>query len=675
MKKILIGVGIVVVLLVIAAIAVPALIPVDTYRSQLVSRIEAATGREARIDGDFKLSLLPRLEFVAGKVSLANASGESPPQMVMLDKLTVRIAMIPLLRGNVEIDSFVLDKPVIALSVDKSGRPNWQFATASAAPEARPAAGQPAPGPAQTPAGSSGSRSRLADLSLGDVRINDGQVSYADARSGARYEADAITMKVSLPSLSSPMKADGSVVWNKEKVSLTLNVAEPNALLEGKPTAIDANIAGNPLTFTFKGRAANGKILEASGALDLNVPSVRNLAAWAGKPLTAPGSGYGPLKISGNVAVAGPKVDFTEASLGLDDIHGTGDVRFDGSGKRPYVNARLNLGKLDANPYLPPQAGNAGKGAPVAPAKPAPAAGQSSDWSDDPIDLSGLHAADADVDLAVDSLIFRKIKVEKSHLAVALKDGKLTADLSDMALYQGHGKGKVIADASQSLPAIGLDFNLAGLQAHPFLVDAMDMDSLEGTANATMNVTSHGASQRAIVSALNGTGKVDFRNGAIRGADLGAMARNVESAFGDHQARQQQKTEFGELSGTFTIRNGILTNNDMALQSPVLGASGKGTVDLPKRTVDYRIDPKGVVGALVVPILVHGPWDNLSYRPDLSGIADIAKNAPSAEGIKKMIPGIPGGGTSSPQLGQAPAAQPPGAPSKSSDPLKKLFGK
>lgn len=685
MKKFLIGLGVLIVLLVVAVFVVPALIPADTYRSQIVSRIEAATGRTARIDGPVKLSVLPVLGFSAEKVSLANAPGASPPQMVSLDKLDVSIAVLSLLRGQLVVNSFVLEKPVIALSVDKSGTPNWQFAAKSAV-QAAPAPAQGAPRPA--PAGGGGSP--ISGLSLSNVHISDGQGTYADARSGASYKVDAINMTVSLPSMTSPMKADGSLVWNQEKISLAVDVADPNALLSGKQTAVDAKLSGNPLTLTFKGQASNDKAFAAQGNLDLDVPSVRKLAAWAGQPLKMPGSGFGPLKISGTANVSAATAAFTNATVALDAIKGTGDVRYDGTGKRPYINARLATNTLDMNPYLPPQAGGAGTGAPAAPAAPAKgttaSSGATHEWSDAPIDFSALHSADADLDLGVDGLIYRKIKVGKSHVAVKLKDGKLVGDLTDMALYQGHGKAQVMADASQSVPAIALRFDLAGFQANPFLSDAMDMTRLEGTANANLDTTGRGNSQRAIVSSLNGSGKVQFLNGAIRGIDIPGMVRNVESAFTGAKS-DQQKTDFAELGGTFTIRNGILTNNDMALQSPLLRVAGKGTVDLPKQMVDYRIEPKmvaslqgqggkGNLGGVTVPIVVQGPWDNLSYHPDLAGMAgNLGKNAPNLNDLKKMIPGQ---GTS-PSAQQPGTAQAPSPPNSGADnpvgALKGLLGK
>ena len=146
---------------------------------------------------------------------------------------------------------------------------------------------------------------------------------------------------------------------------------------------------------------------------------------------------------------------------------------------------------------------------------------------------------------------------------------------------------------------------------------------------------------------------------------------------------QPQKTDFSVLGGTFTIRNGILSNNDMEMQSPLLRVGGKGTVDLPKQTVDYRIEPKvvaslqgqggkGNLGGVTVPILIQGPWNNLSYKPDVAGMVNnLGKNAPNLNDLKKMIPG----------QGTSPSAQNPGtaqAPSPPNNPagaLKGLFGK
>jgi AsmA protein len=298
-------------------------------------------------------------------------------------------------------------------------------------------------------------------------------------------------------------------------------------------------------------------------------------------------------------------------------------------------------------------------GKPAAKAAPAGPAG----WSDDPIDLSGLKSANAALDLTVDGILVRKIKVGQSDLQVRLKDGKLVTDLRKLALYGGAGRAKLTANGAGRIPQIAMTFDLKNFQANPFLSDAADFSRIEGTANADLNVTTRGRSQRELVSALNGAGKVTFLNGAIRGINLAAMVRNVTSAFLDPSAQATQKTDFAELGGTYVIRRGILTNNDFLMKSPLLRLSGKGTVGLPARRVNYRIEPKIVASTkgqgagagaagISVPVIVSGPWENISYKPDLAGaIGGLAKDPTKAlKSLKGLIPGPSGSGGSMPKL-------------------------
>jgi AsmA protein len=654
MKKLLVIVGAVIAVLVIAVIVVPFAIPTETYKSQIESRVSAATGRELRINGPVRLSLLPAVAVIASDVTFANAAGSRDPSMATLDKLDVHVSVVPLLSGNVEISRLVLEKPVIHLEVDRQGKANWDFATANAAP-----AQAPVPQNRQASSGSSGP----SDIALGDVRLSDGTVTYTDDRSGARYEISAINATVKLPNLDSPLAADGSLVWNSEKLSLTANASSPRGLMTGKGSDIALKLDSKPVAVTFTGRG-EGTPLKLTGELDLGTPSVRNLAAWAGQPLQLPGNGLGPLNIKGTLAAAPQHVSFTKASYKLDAIEASGDVAVDTSGRVPAIKAALTTNVLDLNPYLPPEQKAAAQGQQPQPRSPAqtPQLG----WSTDPIDLSGLKAANADLALTTAGLVVRKIKVGKSALHVTLDGGKLASDLTEMALYDGNGKARVTVDGSGRVPAVAMNFNIDGVQAQPLLKDAMDMDRLSGAAVADGNVSGSGASQRDLISALNGKGSLKLRNGKIRGLDIGSMVKNIGSAF---SSSDSQQTEFAEASATYTITNGVVRNDDLAMNAPLFQVTGKGTVDLPKRTVDYRVVPKVGVG---VPIIVSGPWDNISYRPDLASAIPDAQQ--SIRGLRDMFQGgsqpSQGQGAASQGQGQAAPQQP-----SSKNPLDRLLGR
>jgi AsmA protein len=231
--------------------------------------------------------------------------------------------------------------------------------------------------------------------------------------------------------------------------------------------------------------------------------------------------------------------------------------------------------------------------------------------------------------------------LDRSVIVVDLRGSRLRTDFQEIALYGGNGSGRLDVEVVDGVPRISQRFRLKGLQAGPFLADAADFERLEGKANAELSLETRGRSQRELVDNLNGEGETTFRNGAIVGINIAAMVRNAAAAFQGGAIGEERKTDFAKLSGTFKIVNGVLTNDDLSLQAPVLRVAGSGQLDLPQRTVDYRIEPKVAktlegqggereVAGLLVPVIVRGPWDDLSFTPDLSDIARRALEDPEA---------------------------------------------
>jgi AsmA protein len=222
----------------------------------------------------------------------------------------------------------------------------------------------------------------------------------------------------------------------------------------------------------------------------------------------------------------------------------------------------------------------------------------------------------------------------------------LVADLKDFNLYDGKGQGKLTVDTASGQPSIKKQFTLSGLEALPFLTDAADFERLEGKADASFTLSTTGGTERQLVQNLNGDGKVTFADGAIVGINIAAMVRNVGSAFLSAEASETRKTDFAELGGSFVIKNGVVTNDDLLLQAPALRIGGAGTVDLPARMVDYRIEPKAAatlegqsgeteVAGVLVPVVVTGPFDDPSFEPDLGGLVEKAIEDPKA--LKKEV--------------------------------------
>ncbi|MCU0585781.1 MAG: AsmA family protein, partial [Desulfobacterales bacterium] len=73
------------------------------FRGPLEVRATAAFGREVRIAGPIRLerSLTPRL--VVGEIAIANSEGAADPHFATADEVAVQVALLPLLRGDLQV--------------------------------------------------------------------------------------------------------------------------------------------------------------------------------------------------------------------------------------------------------------------------------------------------------------------------------------------------------------------------------------------------------------------------------------------------------------------------------------------------------------------------------------------------------------------------------------------
>ncbi|MDH3233338.1 MAG: AsmA family protein [Alphaproteobacteria bacterium] len=667
MRKVLIGLGVVVVLVVAAAFVVPMFIPTDTYKAEIKERVLAATGREIDIKGDLKFSVLPTLGLKVNDVTFANAPGASTKNMATFKQLVVKLKAIPLISGNIEIDEFELVEPVINLEVDKAGRPNWVFA--KPAPAGTPAAKAPEKKTA-TPKTASSGGADISKLKIADLRLVKGRVSYLDRRTGQRQQIDNANLKVSLPGISSPLQVNGDLVWNKERIAVELRLDNPQAFSDGSGSPVRLALKSKPVNLTLAGTAKGGKAVAASGKLNIDVPSVRSLAAWTGNPIQMKGSGLGPMKLAGTLALTQSRIALSGTTLSIDKITAKGDIAVVTAGKVPNITGKLDVPSLDLNPYLAGGAdssggakagGQAGNKAGAKTASRPTASGKG--WSREPINTAALRSVNADLTLSAGNIRYKKIKVDRGQLRVKLAGGRLETQLQQLALYGGSGTGVIVLDGRGKGVAISQNFTISKVKAREFLTDAAGYSGLSGLGSGKLKVTGRGVSQYTIVQSLNGGGTFAFRNGAIKGAALIGMICSVNPAQLMKGVGKDKETKFSEFNGLYSIRNGQLTvakYEDMQLKSPLLRLSAKGNSSLPVRNLNFRIEPK-IVGTckgqgsafakegVAVPLFLKGTWDNPSWGIDMAALMrmgpDVLKGgvkgaAKTVKGAEKTVKGL-----------------------------------
>lgn len=630
MRRFVIILGSLLLLIMAAAVALPFLVPVGAIVAQVENEVETKTGRALTIGGRVDLSYFPSIAVTADDVRFAGVrQGED---LLHIKQLAVRLRLLPLFSGRAEVERFVLTEPMIDLTVDRQGKPNWNVAMESA------------PVDLNTPP-------MLADLSLASVEVVDGRLRYADARTGLVKEANDVDITLSLPDLDGPLTLAASLGLNGLPVELDLTLDPVRPLIDGGASALklDVTAGGAKLSLDGKADATPGKPLALTGALSANVASLRDLAeAVTG---TAPeGLPFDDLSLTGTLTGTPARLSLAGLKAAAGDLSVVGDLSVRLDGARPSLGGTLALPALTIDPWLPPVAAPVPAGAPAA------------GWSREKIDLSALRLIDLDLTLKLAGLTVRGVTAGPTSLSTRLTDGKLAATLTDTAIFGGTLGGRLTLDAGKQAVAVGLTATAKGVQAEPLLTQFAGFTRLSGSTDAAVDIKAGGANQQELVSALNGTLNAVFRDGAVKGVNL---AQIVRSALGQATAAPPQ-TDFAELGASAMITNGIAASEDFRLLAPLLRVTGKGTVNLPNRSVDFRLAPKLVASlegqgtakqeadGITVPVRVRGPFDNLSYTPDLSAAAKAALRDPakakeqlkqlkSKEGAKSLLQGVLGG--------------------------------
>ncbi|MBV1862981.1 MAG: AsmA family protein [Rhodobacteraceae bacterium] len=363
--------------------------------------------------------------------------------------------------------------------------------------------------------------------------------------------------------------------------------------------------AEGALALGFEGRV-NGSKATLLGQLNLKSANPRRLFAAAGVAVDLPKGTFQNLAVAGDLRIKpSGEVILKKANLAVDQNKLSGRVSITTSGK-PLITAKLSSKALNLSRFTSDSNGGNSP--------------QTTEWSKEPISLTGLDAVDADVLLKAGSVNLGTSKLGKVDIKAKLRDGLLTLNLIDVRAYRGAMSGTVNIRGGKDI-AFSSDVLAKNMQLKPLLGQMLGIDRLTGTGTTHLKLSGQGGSLHQVMNSLSGTGDIKFANGAFRGIDLAAMMKNLKSAFGGFEGA----TEFTSMTGSFSLKKGVLENVDLSLISPLFKAAGKGKVGIGGRSMDYVVTPSTLSGdaAVSVPVFITGPWHNLKFRPDLDKLIDL----------------------------------------------------
>ena len=178
-------------------------------------------------------------------------------------------------------------------------------------------------------------------------------------------------------------------------------------------------------------------------------------------------------------------------------------------------------------------------------------------------------------------------QARRGERAVNAANGRVAVAPHSAKLYEGSISGELTVDANKN--SVSLKEQLQNVSIGPILRDFAGQDRLEGRGNVAMDVTTAGATVNAMKRALNGTAKVQLRDGAVKGINIGEVLRKARSALGGSPQQAQPARTRGKRKPTSpssaraSIKNGIAHNEDLDAKAPAFRLGGAGDINIPLR--------------------------------------------------------------------------------------------
>ncbi len=410
MRKLLIGVGLVVGLLIGLAFAAPLLVDLNDRKPQITALIEEATGHRVILGGDIRFRLLPAPSVSVRDVRVTGAD-PAAPDLAAVQALDVRLGLLPLLGGKVEIADVRLVKPVLRLAEAAAAAPAPSGSSGSRSNTPTAPAPSPAPDGTAAPAAAPASAGGGSDIAVQRVVIEEGRIEYHPV-SGPAVTVDSIEATLSAPSLSGPFSASGGATYKGQPVTVDVAVGR---LTGAQPVGIEAKLGLVGANAQFGGTVdLSGAEPRVAGKASLSLDDPTALAALTGAALPAL---KGPVSLEGTVGGTASALAIDDLTLALGEARGTGRLALN-LGDRPVASLKLRIARIDADALQAALAPAKPKAPAAAAAVPAPAVGETG---------FALPAGfDADIDLGVDAVQWSGGVIQKVALVAALEGGKLT---------------------------------------------------------------------------------------------------------------------------------------------------------------------------------------------------------------------------------------------------------
>lgn len=550
----------------------------NRYKPYIEETVLRETGRKLTLAGEAQLgiSLVPTVDI--NDVTFSNPDWASYPDMVKLQKLEVKFAIMPLFRKQIVVDKLILQEPQIYLETTADGAKSWEFSLPSSGKSVQTQQGNEAPQQKNV-------NGAAAPLALGlvarEVSLQNGLVLYYDAKT--QKTTQAVINEINFETAGS-----------KEPIYLSADMELDGQTIVADFEANNLYSIMNQGMSSFKSKVrAYGVSAEISGTVDgiFDVPRygiAANIHNPAGN-FSAPETSL-EAQISGDVQSADIQIEALDIATNLV----TGTAKVDWSGSKPSINANLetsvfNLESLNKNSMLSWQVPSLVSEAQALEVVP-----------NDKIPYELLNTANAFVKLYAGKLIVNKdITLTELSAVAKLQNGILDVSKFNFGLGGGEVEAKLSANAAEQ--SVSLDLTTRDLkiqELHKPLASGKqgNLQVLSGgVTDIFAKLASKGATYRQISENLDGQviailNKSEIKTGASDWLTNNIFAQLLSLLKVNVSKNTDMNLECAVVRSD--IKNGrALFPNGVVFNASKLKLLSNGEINLRNDKIDFTIVP------------------------------------------------------------------------------------
>ncbi|MFT4301240.1 MAG: AsmA family protein [Desulfovibrio sp.] len=392
-----------------------------------------------------------------------------------------------------------------------------------------------------------------------------------------------------LPKEAGPMQLN--IEGNADLNTLSMHVAKCWLTTPQARLGLQGEASFSPIAFT--------------GNLELD-GSLRKLAALAGQTLKpAPKGISDDLKIKSRLAYGNNSLNLSDISARVDDIDLRGQLRLGMEPKTPLsITAEAQISAINLDNYLPLPESDKNQTA--------------NDSKDKKTAEDASSLPDINVRAAVAGIRQGKLQIKDVQVIAQGLRGNYKISTFNCVLGSG---GTVRAAGAANIPASAYAVNgtASDVNLGALLESLGKGRPVSGLARLDVDLTMSGKNTTALQNSLSGKGELEVRQMHLE--SMPALPANVPGITG-----KPLPDTFDLVRVPFTAKNGEINASPITVSSSGLNARGQAKISLPRQNVEATANVETL--GMTVPVIVKGPFSNISYSVDPRFALDIAKKLP-----------------------------------------------